>query len=149
MHHSFETNESILGFAVNDDFYKHLNDWSLELFGGTICTTWDKQSKLVKKELIRHLVGYFGAETFNQEGVLKKCGQHLKIVRDQYRGHLANNLKYEHPPMIPQREWKALLEDGREIALRASCHPAHEGMQYFQECNHMFITLYFPLFCNV
>jgi hypothetical protein len=64
------------------------------------------------------LVGYFGAETFNQEEVLKKCGQHLKIVRDQYRGHLAKNLKYERPPMIPQREWKALLEDGREIALR-------------------------------
>ena len=64
------------------------------------------------------MVGYFGAETFNQTEVLKKCGQHLKIVRDQYRGHLAKNLKYERPPMIPQREWKALLEDGREISLR-------------------------------
>ena len=48
MYHSFETNEHILVFAGNDVFYKHINDWSLELFGGTIRTTWDKQSKLVK-----------------------------------------------------------------------------------------------------
>ena len=64
------------------------------------------------------MVGYFGAETFNQEEVLKKCGQHLKIVRDQYTGHLTKNLKYEHSPMIPPREWKALQDDGTKIALR-------------------------------
>jgi len=64
------------------------------------------------------LVGLFGAETFNRAEVMKKAGQHLKIVRDQYRVHLQKNPRYERPPMIPAREWKALLDDGREISLR-------------------------------
>ena len=42
---------------------------------------------------------------------------HLKYVQDQYRGHLQKNIRYEHPPMIPQREWKALLEDAKEKTL--------------------------------
>ena len=42
----------------------------------------------------------------------------MKIVRDQYRVHLEKNHRYEHPPMIPSREWKALVEDGNERALR-------------------------------
>ena len=64
------------------------------------------------------LVGLFGAETFNRAEVMKKAGQHLKIVRDQYRVHLQKNPRYERPLMIPAREWKALLDDGREISLR-------------------------------
>jgi hypothetical protein len=42
----------------------------------------------------------------------------MKIVRDQYRVHLETNPRYEHPPMILVREWKSLLDDGRERALR-------------------------------
>ena len=64
------------------------------------------------------MIGLFGAETFNISEVLKKVGQHIKIVRDQYRGHLSKNPRYECPPMITVGEWKALLDDGREIALR-------------------------------
>ena len=60
----------------------------------------------------------FGVETFNRAEVLKKVDQHLKIVRDQYRVHLEMNPRYERPPMIPIREWKALLDDGKERALR-------------------------------
>jgi hypothetical protein len=50
--------------------------------------------------------------------VLKKFGQHMNIVSDQYRVHLEMNPRYEHPPMIPVREWKSLLDDGMERALR-------------------------------
>jgi len=42
----------------------------------------------------------------------------MKIVRDQYRVHLETKPRYERPPMIPVREWKSLLDDGRERALR-------------------------------
>ena len=49
------------------------------------------------------MVGNFNNDTFNREEVLKKVGQHMKIVRDQFRVHLERNPKYEHPPMIPAR----------------------------------------------
>ena len=60
----------------------------------------------------------FDNDNFNGVEVLKKVGQHIKIVRDQFRVHLERNPKYECHPMIPIREWKALVEDGKERALR-------------------------------
>jgi hypothetical protein len=85
-------------------FFKHLNDWSLEIFGPTIRTWWDIQSKNLKYELINRLIGFFGVETFNRAEVLKKVDQHIKIVRDQYKVHLETNSMYERPPTIPVRE---------------------------------------------
>ena len=64
------------------------------------------------------MVGLFSSEIFNQAEALKKVGQHMKIVRDQYRVHLESSPRYEHPPMIPAREWKYLVEDGMERDLR-------------------------------
>ena len=32
--------------------------------------------------------------------------------------HLSKNPKYECPPMIPTRVWKALIDDGKESAMR-------------------------------
>jgi hypothetical protein len=61
---------------------------------------------------------FFGNETFNQAEVLKKSDKHIKIVRDQYRTHIEKNARYEHPPMIPTMEWKALVDDGGERTLR-------------------------------
>ena len=46
--------------------------------------------------------------------VLKKVGKHMKIVRDQYRVHPEKNPRYERPLMISSREWKALVEYGKE-----------------------------------
>ena len=60
----------------------------------------------------------FGNETFNRVAVLKKIGQYMHIVWDQYRVHLERNPRYERPPMIPAREWKSLVEDGKERAMR-------------------------------
>ena len=60
----------------------------------------------------------FENETFNTTKVLKKVGQHMNIVRDQYRVHLERNPRYECPPMIPSREWKYPLENGKERAMR-------------------------------
>ena len=95
-----------------------MNDLALEISGPTIHTRWDIQPKDLEDELINRLVGLLGKDTFDTSKVLKKVGQHLKIVQDQYRVHLENNPRYEHPPMIPSREWKALVEDGKEKGLR-------------------------------
>ena len=64
------------------------------------------------------MVGLFGNDTFDITKVLKKVGQHMNIVHDQYNFHLERNPRYEHPLMIPTREWKALVKDGEERALR-------------------------------
>jgi hypothetical protein len=64
------------------------------------------------------LIGMFGVETFNRAEVLKKVDQHMNIVRDQYRVHIEMKPRHEFPPMILVREWKYLLDDGRERDLR-------------------------------
>ena len=82
---------------------------SLEIFGPTIRTRWDRLAKALKDELTNHLGGLFRKDTFDTSKVLQKARQHLKIVLDQYRVHLENNPRYERPLMIPSREWKALV----------------------------------------
>ena len=79
---------------------------------------WNKQPKALKDDLTNHLVSLFGKDTFDTSKVLHKAGEHLKIVRDQYRVHLEKNPRYEHPPIILSREWKSLVEDGNERDLR-------------------------------
>ena len=64
------------------------------------------------------MIGLFSDETFNRAEVLKKVDQHMNIVRGQYRVHLETNPSYECPPMILVREWKSMLDDGRESDLR-------------------------------
>ena len=90
----------------------------MEIFGPTIRTKWDKQTKNLKDELTNHLVGLFRNETFNRVEVLKKASQHMKMMRDQFRVHIEWNPRYECSPMIPTREWKSLVEDGKERPLR-------------------------------
>ena len=68
--------------------------------------------------MTNRLVGLFDNDTFYTSKVLKKAGQHMKIVRDQYRVHLQRNRRYELPLMIPSREWKALVEDLKERDMR-------------------------------
>ena len=68
--------------------------------------------------MANRLLGMFGKDTFDTSKVLQKVGQHMKIVRDQYRVHLEKNPRYECPPMIPYMEWKDLVEDGKEKGLR-------------------------------
>ena len=90
----------------------------MDIFGPNILTRWDKQVKSLKDDLTNRLVGMFSNETFNRIAVLKKDGQHLNIVQDQYRVHLERNPRYECPLMIPSRDWKSLVEYGKDRALR-------------------------------
>jgi len=66
---------------------------------------------------MNHMVNLFG-ETFNKKGVTVAAGLNLKYVRAYYRDNLQNNHKYERPSMVPEKEWKALIEDAKEKASR-------------------------------
>ena len=89
----------------------------MELFGRTIRIGWQKKNSDLKDELIRHMIYLFG-DTFNKKVVLKLAGDSLKYTRAQYRQKLAENLKHERPPMVPEQEWKALMADAKFILLR-------------------------------
>lgn len=92
------------------------------------------------------MVGFFGAETFNPKKVLEKVGQHLHIVREQYRNDLEKNPKYEHPPMIPTREWKGLLDDAREKAAKIAGKPVPESARRYAILSAMQLYVYYTLF---
>jgi hypothetical protein len=89
----------------------------LDIFGPTICTRWNSQSLKLKDDFIKKLVGLFDEGTFNKYRVSSKAGAHLKYFWDQYRVHLENNPKYDHPPIILKREWKALNDNAKEKML--------------------------------
>jgi len=56
--------------------------------------------------------------TFNKKVVAKLAGENLKYTRAQYRDKLQLDLKHERPPMVPEKEWKALIEDAKENLLK-------------------------------
>jgi hypothetical protein len=93
-----------------------LIDKALDIFGPTIRTRWNGQDKNLKDELISHIVNLFG-NTFNKKVVTELASENLKYTKAQYRQRLEENLKYEHPPMVSQKEWKELIEDAKEIFL--------------------------------
>ena len=66
---------------------------------------------------MNHMVNLFG-ETFNKKGVTAATGLNLKYARAYYRDNFQNNHKYERSSMVPEKEWKALIEDAKEKALR-------------------------------
>ena len=52
--------------------------------------------------------------TFKKKVVTKLADENLKQTRAQYREKLKLDLKHERPPMVPEKEWKALIEDAKE-----------------------------------
>jgi len=64
-----------------------------------------------------YLENLFGVDTFNKTLAMAATGQYLKYTRETYRRHLKQNDRYERPLMIPEREWKALIEDAKEKKL--------------------------------
>ena len=63
------------------------------------------------------MVNLFG-NTFNKKVVAKLVDENLKYTRAQYRDKLQLDLKHERPPMVPEKEWKALIEDAKEKLLK-------------------------------
>jgi hypothetical protein len=50
--------------------------------------------------------------------VTSMMGNYLKIIKDKYRVNLRKGLKFEHPSMVPKREWKDRMEDAEEKRLK-------------------------------
>ena len=65
-----------------------------------------------------YLEGLFGVETFNKKEVTSATGEYLKYMWDFYRQILVGNPRYERPPSIPKREWKAIIDDAKEKILK-------------------------------
>ena len=100
----------------------------------------------MKDELIAHLVGFFGVEIFNRKKVLEKAGEHLHYVWEGYQNNLAINPKYECPPMIPTMEWKGLLDDAREKAVKITGKPVPESARRYAILSEMQLSVYYTLF---
>jgi hypothetical protein len=64
-----------------------------------------------------YLENLFGVDTFNNTLAMATTGQYLKYTRETYMNHLKQNDRYENPLIIPEREWKALIEDAKEKKL--------------------------------
>ena len=66
---------------------------------------------------MNHMVILFG-DTFNKKGVTAAAGLNLKYVREYYKDNLQINPKYEHHLMVLEKEWKVLMDNAKENALR-------------------------------
>jgi hypothetical protein len=58
-----------------------------------------------------YLEGLFSVDMFNTKAVISTADAYLKYTHDVYRQSLARNPRYERPPSIPEREWKAIIDD--------------------------------------
>ena len=67
-----------------------------------------------------YLEGLFGVDMFNTKAITSTAGEYLKYTRDVYRRSFAINTRYESPPSIPEREWKAIIDDAEEKILKKS-----------------------------
>jgi hypothetical protein len=65
-----------------------------------------------------YLEGLFGVVMFNKKAITSVADKYLKYTWDFYRRILAGNPRYEHPPSIPEREWKAIVDDAKEKILK-------------------------------
>jgi hypothetical protein len=95
----------------NNDFYRSLENKALLIFGPTIRERWNSQNSNLKKELMDYLESLFGVDGFNKTLATTVADVYLKYTRETYRKHLKKNDRYERPLMIPEREWKDLIEE--------------------------------------
>jgi hypothetical protein len=106
----------------------------LELFGPTIHTQWNGQDSKNKYDLIDHMVNLFG-NTFNKKVVTKLADESLKYTRAQYRDKLQLDLKHECPPMVPEKEWKALIEDAKGNLFKKQGRKPQAGQARHNTCH--------------
>jgi predicted GIY-YIG superfamily endonuclease len=94
------------------------------------------------------MVNLFG-NTFNKKVVTHLAGESLKYTRAQYRQRLEENLKYECPPMVWEKEWKALIEDAKENFLKRQGKEPRPGKARY-DTYHIFseiCSIFFFFFC--
>jgi hypothetical protein len=106
----------------------------LELFGPTIRIGWNGQDSKKKDDLINHRV-YFFDNTFNKKVVTKLSSKNLKYTRAQYREKLQLDLKHGSPPMVLEKEWKALIEDAKENLFKKQGRHPRVGQARYNTCH--------------
>jgi hypothetical protein len=80
------------------------------------------------------MINLFG-NTFNKKVVTKLADENLKYTRDQYRDKLQIDLKHERPPMVPKKEWKALIEDSKENLFKKQGQQPRDGQARCNTCH--------------
>ena len=85
------------------------------------------------------MVNLFG-DTFNKKVVIKLVGGNLKYTRAHHREKLQNDLKHERPPMVSEKEWKALMEDAKENLLKRQGKQPRPGKSRYNRY-HIFIEI--------
>ena len=106
----------------------------MELFGPTIRTWWNDQDRKKKDDLIDHVVNLLD-NTFNKNVVTKLVEENLKYTRAQYKEKLQLDLKHKCPPMVPEKEWKALIENAKEnLFKKQGIHP-RVGQARYNTCH--------------
>ena len=73
--------------------------------------------------------------TFNKKVVTKLADENLKYTRAQYRDKLQIDLKHERPPMVPKKEWKALIEDANENLFKKQARQPRVGQARYNTCH--------------
>ena len=97
-----------------NELYRFLESHVLVIFGPTIRTGWNSQNSNLKKELLDYLEALFVVGTFDKTMVARVAGKYLKDTRDTYRTQLKFNPRYEHPLIVLESEWRALMHDVKE-----------------------------------
>jgi hypothetical protein len=108
----------------------------LEFLGPTIHTQWNGQDSKKKDHLIDHMVNLFG-NTFNKKVVTKLVSDNLKYTRARYREKLQIELKHERPHMVPEKEWKALIEDAKENLFKKKGRHPRVGQARYNTCHNI------------
>ena len=99
----------IVGCNVwNNVFYNELQEKEFVLFAPSIRTCFKYQRNDLKKNLMNHMTTLFGP-VFNQKWVLAMAGKYLKSVRDNYHTNISWYPGYEHPILVIEWEWDALI----------------------------------------
>ena len=73
--------------------------------------------------------------TFNKKVVTKLADENLKYTRAQYRDKLQIDLKHERPPMVPEKEWKALIEDAKKNLFKEQGRQPLVGQSRYNTCH--------------
>jgi hypothetical protein len=73
--------------------------------------------------------------TFNKKVVTNFPYENLKYTRAQYRDKLQIDLKNEHPPMVPEKEWKELIENAKENLFKKQGRQPRAGQARYNTCH--------------
>ena len=100
----------------NNVFYQQLHEKEFALFAPTTGTSFKYHSNNLK-ELMKHMTTLIGP-IFNKNSSQTIAGKYMKLVSNNYHTNICGYTSYEHPRLILQWDWVALLEESKEKNMR-------------------------------